>query len=172
MGSAICVKKKPSQAQLPRQQVAADPQMENLPLRAALHVDRSGFWKGSAWGKFKRRALARTKCQRRHRSLWGTPHTRSSVWLLPDNTSAFRKLCFPFSYASSPPSLPFSPSPHPGPNSLIPGAWPRWCVPGGAAEELQRGGSNGVLGDSAPNPLLRGRVFERVMGRDADSVSD
>lgn len=102
----------------------------------------------------KRRASARTKRQRGHPLPRGTPHTGLSLWLLPNNTLA-QKAVFPFCYPSIPPSLPrspFPPSPQPGPDSLIPGAWPRWCIPGGARERGQQWGARRL----APNPQRRG----------------
>lgn len=81
---------------------------------------------------FERRASDRTKCQRGHRLLWGTPHAGLSSWFLPNNTFAFRKLFFLLSFH---PSLapPFPP--------------PRLPNGGVSPEELERGGSNGVRGD-------------------------
>lgn len=102
-------------------------------------------------------------------ALCATSHTHLFMWLLPDNTFVFgKRRFFPFFFVIllSLPRSPF-PSPYPGPDSLIPGAWPRRCVPGGAAEELERGGSNGARGDQLQTRSCRlsseeGYLSERV----------
>lgn len=80
-----------------------------------------------------------------------------------------------FSFLLPPPPPLSSPPLSLVPGSLIPGAWMRWCIPGGAPE---RGGQQWGARRSALNPQLQallsggGGGVERVMGRDADSVSD
>ena len=113
-------------------------------------------------------------------ALWGTSHNHLFMFLLPDNTFVFEKICFfpfLFCYPSIPPSLSFS---LPLAWSQLPDSWGLakavcpWRCRWGAWERGQQWGA----WRSAPNPqlqaLLRGRVFERtcVMGRDAASVSD
>lgn len=73
---------------------------------------------------------------------------------------------------SSFPSLvpPFSP-PYPGPDSLVPGAWPRQFVPGGATKEMEKGGSKGACRDLLQNHSCslsseKGYVSERVRWRE------